>query len=191
MDPPLRSPDRVTRTISGSSLTAESDTVNSIPDENIIQTNEEASLCKLDAVKLGYWKDPFLPLMVHGSLRHERKAPEMYKGYYARVKCVERLVLDFIDAVQKSRGAEAVVQIVNLGAGYDTLYWRLHANQALTRQVTIFFREKDVFYCSIMSVDRLLDWKQVFFIKCPSIDWLIAWLIDRLLNHCGSFLSHR
>ncbi|OQV15711.1 Leucine carboxyl methyltransferase 1 [Hypsibius exemplaris] len=137
MDPPATTPHprNMPRTNSQSpALTPESDTVNSIPDENIIQTNEEASLCKLDAVKLGYWQDPYLPMMVHGSLRHERKAPDMYKGYYARVKCVERLVLQFIAAVRRARGPDAVVQIVNLGAGYDTLYWRLHANAELVRQ---------------------------------------------------------
>jgi O-methyltransferase involved in polyketide biosynthesis len=135
MDPPVAIPPKLARSTSGSSLTAETDCKSSMPDESIIQTNEEASLCKLDAVKMGYWKDPFLSQMLHGSLHHERKAPDMYKGYYARVKCVERLVLEFIAAVQSTQGLEAVVQIVNLGAGYDTLYWRLHSNHALAKQV--------------------------------------------------------
>lgn len=121
-----------------------------IPDDHIMATNEEASLCKLDAIKMGYWKDPFLSMFVHGSFRHERKAPDMYKGYYARVKCVERLVYDFIHAVVKNNSQEGVpiVQIVNLGAGYDTLYWRLRANEDLRKKVGPHLRSLPLYFRS-------------------------------------------
>ena len=42
-----------------------------------MSTNEEASRCKLDAIKLGYWKDPFLARFVHTSMSHEKKIADL------------------------------------------------------------------------------------------------------------------
>ena len=84
--------------------------------EGIILTNDDASVCKLSAVQRGYWSDPFLCHLVRHS---ERKAPEIHRGYYARVVAVQRLTEAFLTRC----GGDA--QILNLGAGFDTLYWRL------------------------------------------------------------------
>jgi [phosphatase 2A protein]-leucine-carboxy methyltransferase len=69
-------------------------------------------------VCLGYWSDPLLPLMVK---RGERRAPEINLGYYARVMGVRLLIHKFFEA------CDTTVQILNLGAGFDTLFWRLVA----------------------------------------------------------------
>ena len=42
-----------------------------------MSTNEEASRCKLDAIKLGYWKDPVLARFVHTSMSHEKKIADL------------------------------------------------------------------------------------------------------------------
>lgn len=77
----------------------------------------------------------------------EKKAPEINRGYYARVKgieiCVEKflkvifaiyLTLTFFSHTQFSRISRKKsqqqktgqkCQIINLGCGFDTLYWRL------------------------------------------------------------------
>ncbi|XP_055340027.1 leucine carboxyl methyltransferase 1-like [Paramacrobiotus metropolitanus] len=163
MDPPTQLP--VHRSLSNPAAeNSESSPVppSPIPDEHIMLTNEEATLCKLDAIKMGYWKDPYLPQFVHGSFRHERKAPDMYKGYYARVKCVERLVLDFVHAVIKDNKAEIpVVQIVNLGAGYDTLYWRLKSNEKLCNQVRIKVVDLDLLPVTIKKYHAIKTHKQL------------------------------
>ena len=59
------------------SLSSQHSFVDSEPasDYHIMSTNEEASRCKLDAIKLGYWKDPFLARFVHTSMSHEKKSP--------------------------------------------------------------------------------------------------------------------
>ncbi|RZC36385.1 LCM domain containing protein [Asbolus verrucosus] len=85
-------------------------------DEPIMATNDDASECKRGAVQLGYWQDNYIPYFVR---QIEKRAPEINRGYYARVKGVERFIKTFL----KKAGPSS--QIVNLGAGFDTLYWRL------------------------------------------------------------------
>lgn len=85
-------------------------------DENVQSTNDDATGCKLSAVCLGYWSDPLLALMVK---QGDRRAPEINLGYYARVMGVRILIHKFFEA------CDTRVQIVNLGAGFDTLFWRL------------------------------------------------------------------
>lgn len=85
-------------------------------DEATQATNDDASECKRHAVQLGYWADPFINFFVKQTTR---KAPEINRGYYARVKGIEV----FVDKFLKLSGGKS--QIINLGAGFDTLYWRL------------------------------------------------------------------
>lgn len=85
-------------------------------DEAIKSTNDDAALCKRSAVQLGYWKDSFLQYFIKAT---DRKAPEINRGYYARVQAMKYLV---DKTIELTRGK---CQVVNLGAGYDTLYWRL------------------------------------------------------------------
>ncbi|XP_022909478.1 leucine carboxyl methyltransferase 1 [Onthophagus taurus] len=85
-------------------------------DEAVIATNDDASECKRGAVQLGYWEDRYVTQFIKTS---HRRAPEINRGYYARVKGVERFIHKFLERA----GDKA--QIINLGAGFDTLYWRL------------------------------------------------------------------
>lgn len=85
-------------------------------DEPVKATNDDASECKKCAVELGYWQDKYITHFI----RHtDRRAPEINRGYYARVKGVETFIYQFL----KKAGETA--QIINLGCGFDTLYWRL------------------------------------------------------------------
>lgn len=90
-------------------------------DEPVMATNDDASECKRGAVQLGYWHDNYISLFVR---QIQRKAPEIHRGYYARVKGVETFIRKFL----KKAGSES--QIINLGAGFDTLYWRLRDEEA-------------------------------------------------------------
>lgn len=82
----------------------------------VMATNDDATECKRSAVDLGYWDDKYISYFVK---QVQRKAPEINRGYYARVKGVETFIFKFLNKA----GDKA--QIVNLGAGFDTLYWRL------------------------------------------------------------------
>ncbi|XP_002435097.2 leucine carboxyl methyltransferase 1 isoform X2 [Ixodes scapularis] len=90
-------------------------------EDPVIQTNLDAAVSKRDAVTKGYWSDPYIQYFVKPS---ERKAPEISRGYYARVHGVKTLLDKFLKLV----GPDC--QIVNLGAGFDTLFWRLMDDKA-------------------------------------------------------------
>ncbi|XP_023014502.1 leucine carboxyl methyltransferase 1 [Leptinotarsa decemlineata] len=85
-------------------------------DEPVIATNDDASECKRGAVQLGYWSDDYISYFVKHT---EKRAPEINRGYYARVKGIENFVQKFINK------AGSAAQILNFGSGFDTLYWRL------------------------------------------------------------------
>ncbi|XP_053621816.1 leucine carboxyl methyltransferase 1 [Plodia interpunctella] len=85
-------------------------------DEAIIGTNTDATECKRCAVEFGYWKDDYITYFV----KHvDRKAPEINRGYYARVRAIEMFIHQFLERC----GTKC--QIINLGCGFDTLFWRL------------------------------------------------------------------
>jgi len=87
-------------------------------DDAVQSTNDDATLCKLSAVSMGYWSDPFLPHMARQAGR-DRRAPEIHLGYFARVAGVRMLIDKFFEA------CDTAVQVINLGAGFDTTFWRL------------------------------------------------------------------
>lgn len=84
----------------------------------------------------GYWQDRYVGLFCKSS---ERKSPEISRGrlvafeqktqvdrtlltgYYARVASFRMLVEKFI------RRTNRECQVINLGAGFDTLFWHLHS----------------------------------------------------------------
>lgn len=85
-------------------------------DDGVMATNDDASLCKRFAVHLGYWKDNYIQ---HFTKLGERKTPEINRGYYARVKGMEKILIQFLELTQRE------CQVVNLGAGFDTRFWQL------------------------------------------------------------------
>nr|CAG4640981.1 EOG090X08O3 [Eulimnadia texana] len=93
-------------------------------DEAVMATNDDASNCKRHAIQLGYWNDKYLPFFVRNA---ERKAPEISRGYFARVQGILRIVRKFVDQFAHN------CQIVNLGAGFDTLYWRLKGENRVVK----------------------------------------------------------
>ncbi|XP_059009980.1 leucine carboxyl methyltransferase 1 isoform X1 [Mustela lutreola] len=95
-------------------------------DEGVRGTCEDASMCKRFAVSLGYWHDPYIQHFVR--LSKERKAPEINRGYFARVHGVSQLIKAFL------RKTECHCQIINLGAGMDTTFWRLKDEDLLPRK---------------------------------------------------------
>lgn len=66
----------------------------SAEDEAIIATNTDATECKRSAVELGYWKDEYIGYFAK---RADRKAPEINRGYYARVKGMEMFIHQFLE----------------------------------------------------------------------------------------------
>lgn len=62
-------------------------------ESGVIATNDDASESKRSCVKLGYYRDEYLHHFVKLS---EKKAPEINRGYYARVKGIEICIEKFL-----------------------------------------------------------------------------------------------
>ncbi|XP_059051954.1 leucine carboxyl methyltransferase 1 [Achroia grisella] len=120
----------------------------SAEDEAIIGTNTDATECKRSAVELGYWKDDYISYFV----KHvDRKAPEINRGYYARVRGMEMFIHQFIERC----GTKC--QIINLGCGYDTLYWRLkETTQAVGNFIELDFPAVTSKKCHIIKRNKQL-----------------------------------
>lgn len=86
-------------------------------DDAVAATNDEAALCKRYAVQVGYWVDPYIEYFIKPTV--ERKAPEINRGYYARVTGIKILLHQFFRVTNYN------CQVINIGAGFDTLFWRL------------------------------------------------------------------
>ncbi|NWV00822.1 TYW4 protein, partial [Upupa epops] len=66
----------------------------------------------------GYTRDRFVPLLAE---RRRRRTPLIHRGYYIRACAVNHCVQDFL---QKT-SSHSKTQILSLGAGFDSLYFRL------------------------------------------------------------------
>ncbi|XP_067912109.1 leucine carboxyl methyltransferase 1 isoform X3 [Heterodontus francisci] len=95
-------------------------------DEAVRSTCDDATVCKRFAVSMSYWKDPYIQYFTKQP--NERKAPEINRGYYARVKAVNIL----LDAFIKKTSCNC--QVINLGAGLDTTFWRLKNQNMLPKK---------------------------------------------------------
>lgn len=62
-------------------------------ESGVIATNDDASESKRSCVKLGYYRDDYLQNFVKLS---EKKAPEINRGYFARVKGIEICIEKFL-----------------------------------------------------------------------------------------------
>ncbi|TYJ58132.1 leucine carboxyl methyltransferase 1 [Cryptococcus floricola] len=95
------------------------------PDDAIRLTDDDAASSRLSAAQLGYLPDPFVSLlyrapMAYGAApsgRAARKPPLINIGTHHRTWGIDLLVEQFLE-----RGGK---QIVSLGAGSDTRFWRL------------------------------------------------------------------
>jgi len=74
-------------------------------------------------VKLGYFADAFVHYFASPSDGEPRKQPLINRGYYSRVAAVRATVDAFVR--QGGAGGDTRLQIVTLGAGFDTLYFHL------------------------------------------------------------------
>lgn len=95
-------------------------------DEAVRTACDDATVCKRFATSKGYWKDSCIQYFVRNV--GERKAPEINRGYYARVKGVNLLLDAFL------RKTERRCQVINLGAGLDTTFWRLKEENLLPQK---------------------------------------------------------
>ncbi|KAI6079995.1 tRNA wybutosine-synthesizing protein 4 [Aix galericulata] len=81
-------------------------------------TGGSSAISKCSAAERGYFEDRFLRLLAG---RRRRRAPLVHRGYYIRARAVDHCVQDFLLKTQ----SYPRTQILSLGAGFDSLYFRL------------------------------------------------------------------
>ncbi|CAI5443947.1 unnamed protein product [Caenorhabditis angaria] len=110
---------------------------NSVSDDYSVQrTNDDATQCKFFAVQKGYWSDDFIARFANSAIgtAETRRFPEISMGYWARTKIVETYVRKFL-------AKHEIAQVISLGCGFDTLFWRLSSSEGgkLRKYVEIDF----------------------------------------------------
>ncbi|KAI0079248.1 leucine carboxyl methyltransferase [Panus rudis PR-1116 ss-1] len=92
-------------------------------DAAIRQTDSDAALARFSAVQKGYFTDPFIkPLLPRGSQYQPPRPPLINVGTYVRSEAIDALVSQWI-TLAGQEGKKC--QIVSLGAGSDTRFWRI------------------------------------------------------------------
>ncbi|KAG0137960.1 S-adenosyl-L-methionine-dependent methyltransferase [Tuber indicum] len=87
-------------------------------DRVVQQTDKDASQLRLSAIEAGYLEDPFAKLFVAGEV--QRRYPLINRGTYIRTTAIDKLVNNFL-----SSSPETPKQIISLGAGSDTRFFRI------------------------------------------------------------------
>jgi O-methyltransferase involved in polyketide biosynthesis len=99
-------------------------------EEDIMRsTNDDATGCRYSMVTKGYMEDECVYYFTRTDRIHElKKSPIIHRGTYARCKSIDNVVEWFIKRPTPYRK-----QIVSLGAGFDTRYFRfkVHENKPI------------------------------------------------------------
>lgn len=98
----------------------ESQTGNADPDAPIRATDNDAAIARLSAVQKGYLIDHYIAPLVPRAHLHQPRSPLINIGTYLRARGIDDLLENWFRLT-----GERKVQIVNLGAGSDTRFWRL------------------------------------------------------------------
>jgi len=106
-----------------------------VPSDDAVQcTHIDAALAKICCAKLGYFEDHWTEQLIRNT-RPTPRSPLIHRGYYSRVAAMRRVVSGFLDRCP----CGSPVQLVNLGAGMDSLYFWLRESPTLWRDNLVFF----------------------------------------------------
>ncbi|ORY79389.1 S-adenosyl-L-methionine-dependent methyltransferase [Protomyces lactucae-debilis] len=86
-------------------------------DTPITRTDDDALAARASAVKLGYWQDDYIK---HFCKQADRKAPVINRGTYLRTRAIDQACARFLQLPETG-----TKQIISLGAGSDTRFFRL------------------------------------------------------------------
>ncbi|XP_055948688.1 uncharacterized protein LOC129981742 isoform X2 [Argiope bruennichi] len=83
-------------------------------------TNDSSIVSKLSAANKGYFQDKWLKMFVD---KEQKRSPIINRGYYIRFKAIETAFNSWFATVSSLSCGKS--QIVSLGAGFDSSYFRL------------------------------------------------------------------
>ena len=96
-------------------------------DRIVQQTDHDASSSRMSAIARGYLEDPFQQEAFPPGFEIAKRYPIINRGTYVRTKALDLLVCRFLQTTPKQRK-----QVVSLGAGSDTRFFRLWADGAFS-----------------------------------------------------------
>ncbi|THV06210.1 leucine carboxyl methyltransferase [Dendrothele bispora CBS 962.96] len=91
-------------------------------DSSIRLTDNDAALARLSAVQKGYLSDPFIRSLVPRAHLQPSRPPLINVGTFVRTVAIDDLVEQWL-SISSETGTKC--QIVSLGAGSDTRFWRI------------------------------------------------------------------
>ncbi|KAJ7117888.1 S-adenosyl-L-methionine-dependent methyltransferase [Mycena crocata] len=91
-------------------------------DSSIRLTDTDAALARVSAVQKGYLQDPYVKHLVPRSHLQPPRPPLINIGTFVRSTAIDELVFQWL---QSSAGLGTRCQIVSLGSGSDTRFWRI------------------------------------------------------------------
>jgi [phosphatase 2A protein]-leucine-carboxy methyltransferase len=83
-------------------------------------TDNDAAIARLSAVRKGYLADPYIAALIPRAHLQQPRPPLINIGTYLRTRAIDLLLDDWLRLAGQHK-----VQIVSLGAGSDTRFWRL------------------------------------------------------------------
>jgi [phosphatase 2A protein]-leucine-carboxy methyltransferase len=83
-------------------------------------TDNDAAIARLSAVRKGYLADPYIAALIPRAHLQQPRPPLINIGTYLRTRAIDLLLDDWFRLAGRHK-----VQIVSLGAGSDTRFWRL------------------------------------------------------------------
>ncbi|KAL0955887.1 hypothetical protein HGRIS_002085 [Hohenbuehelia grisea] len=111
------------------------------PDASIRATDTDAVTARLSAVQKHYLQDPFIKHLVPRAHLQQPRPPLINVGTHVRCTAIDSLVDQWLELSARN-GTQC--QIVSLGAGSDTRFWRIATGprkDALARYIEIDFPE--------------------------------------------------
>ena len=91
-------------------------------DSAIRATDGDAALARLSAVRQGYLADPYIAPFVSRAHLQPPRPPLINVGTYVRSEAVNGLVSAWL-SLARQEGTKC--QVVSMGAGSDTRFWRI------------------------------------------------------------------
>ena len=91
-------------------------------DAAIRLTDNDAAVARLSAVQKGYLTDPFIRHLVPRAHLQPARPPLINVGTFVRSAAIDDMVFQWLDLAER---AGQQCQIVSLGAGSDTRFWRI------------------------------------------------------------------
>ena len=109
-------------------------TKNTDPDAPTRATDNDAAVARLSAVRKGYLSDPYIAALIPRAHLQQPRPPLINIGTYLRTRAIDLLLDDWFRLVGPRK-----VQIVSLGAGSDTRFWRLAVRDFFLFFFFVFF----------------------------------------------------